>query len=213
MFLLVLYCGNAAAATPVILVIGDSLSAGYGVALGSAWPSLLQQRLERQGYAYRVVNASISGDTSSGGRARLPEALLNHQPRIVIIELGANDGLRGLPLTEMRANLSAMIALALHRGARVLLIGMYLPINYGQAYSRAFHGVYMDLAREYHVPLVPFLLQGVALKPQLMQTDGMHPRAVAEPRLLDNVWSVLRPMLHPPTRRTPQPAVRAPGMK
>lgn len=195
LLLLLLYAGTAAAASSIILVLGDSLSAGYGLALHSAWPVLLQQRLERQGYSYHVVNASISGDTTSGGRARLPAAMGRYRPRIVIIELGANDGLRGLPLTEMRANLSAMIAMALRHQARVLLVGMYLPVNYGQVYSDGFHQVYVDLARKYHVPLVPFLLQGVAMKPQLMQSDGLHPRAVGEPKVLDNVWRVLNPML------------------
>ncbi|MHB8345641.1 MAG: arylesterase [Acidiferrobacterales bacterium] len=193
---LLLFTGNAAAVTPVILVVGDSLSAGYGIALRSAWPALLQQRLDHQGYLYHVVNASISGDTTSSGRERLPAALERHHPEIVIIELGANDGLRGLPLTEMRANLSAMIAMVLHDGARVLLIGMYLPTNYGKAYADAFHRVYGDLARQYHVPLVPFLLQGVALEPRLMQSDGLHPRSDGEPRVFDNVWHVLEPMLH-----------------
>lgn len=192
---LLLFAGNAAAAIPTILVVGDSLSAGYGIALHTAWPALLQQRLEQQGYRYHVVNASISGDTTSSGRARLPAALARHRPQVVIIELGANDGLRGLPLTEMHANLSAMIAMALHHEARVLLVGMYLPTNYGQVYADRFHRIYLDLSREYHVPLVPFLLQGVALEPQMMQLDGLHPRAAGEPRVLENVWRVLKPML------------------
>ena len=205
LYALLLFAGNAAAAMPAILVVGDSLSAGYGIALHTAWPALLQQRLEKQGYRYHVVNASISGDTTSSGRARLPAALARHRPQVVIIELGANDGLRGLPLTEMRANLSAMIAMALHHEARVLLVGMYLPTNYGQAYADGFHRIYLDLSREYHVPLVPFLLQGVALEPQLMRPDGLHPRAAGEPRVLENLWRVLKPMLRgrtAPVQRT-----------
>ena len=195
LYALLLFATNAAAAIPAILVVGDSLSAGYGIALHAAWPALLQQRLEQQGYRYRVVNASISGDTTSGGRARLPAALARHRPQVVIIELGANDGLRGLPLAEMHANLSAMIAMPLHHEARVLLVGMYLPTNYGRTYSDRFHRIYLDLSHEYHVPLVPFLLQGVALEPQMMQPDGLHPRAAGEPRVLENVWRVLKPML------------------
>ncbi len=206
---LLLFAGDAVAAAPVILILGDSLSAGYGIVLSSGWPTLLQQRLEHQGYPYHVVNASISGDTTSSGRQRLPATLTRHRPRIVIIELGANDGLRGLPLTEMRANLSAMIAMALHHGARVLLVGMYLPTNYGQAYTEKFHQVYPDLARKYHVPLVPFLLQGVALQPRLMQPDGLHPRAAGEPQALANVWRVLKPMLRAPST----PAARAAGAR
>lgn len=203
---LLLFAGNAVAAAPVILILGDSLSAGYGTILSSDWPTLLQQRLVRQGYPYHVVNASISGDTTSSGRQRLPATLARHRPRVVIIELGANDGLRGLPLAEMRANLSAMISTALHYGTRVLLVGMYLPTNYGQAYTEEFHQVYLDLAREYHVPLVPFLLQGVALQPRLMQPDGLHPRAAGEPQVLANVWRVLKPMLRSPSAHAPQAA-------
>ena len=192
---LLLFGPPALARAPVVLVLGDSLSAGYGIDVNAGWVNLLQQRLRQQGYPHQLVNASISGDTTSGGRARLPRALALHHPDLVIIELGANDGLRGLSLTSMRANLAAMIKLARAQGAQVLLIGMYLPSNYGPAYTEKFHAVYRDLARELNIPLVPFLLEGVALKPDLMQADGLHPRAVAQARVLDNVWPLLTPLL------------------
>lgn len=195
---LLIFSGSAAAAVRTILVVGDSLSAGYGIALRSDWVTLLQQRLAQQGYPYRVINASISGDTTSSGRERLPSALARHRPEIVIIELGANDGLRGLALSQMRANLSAMIAAARGHGAKVLLVGMYLPPNYGKPYTERFHQIYVDLARKFGLPLVPFLLEGVALQPDLMQADGLHPRAPAEPMVLDNVWRVLKTMLRTP---------------
>lgn len=192
---LLLFGPPALARAPVVLVLGDSLSAGYGIDVNAGWVNLLQQRLRQQGYPHQLVNASISGDTTGGGRARLPRALALHHPNLVIIELGANDGLRGLSLTSMRANLAAMIKLARAQGAQVLLIGMYLPSNYGPAYTEKFHAVYRDLARELNIPLVPFLLEGVALKPDLMQADGLHPRAVAQARVLDNVWPLLTPLL------------------
>jgi len=186
-----------AAPAPSILVVGDSLSAGYGIELRDGWVALLQQRLTRQGYPYTVVNASISGDTTAGGRARLAGALKRHHPQIVILELGANDGLRGLPLRETRANLEAMIKAAQSAGARVLLIGMQLPPNYGPDYTGKFRAIYQELAQRYSLSLVPFLLEGVALTPKLMQPDGLHPRAAAQPRLLDNVWPYLEQLLKP----------------
>ena len=186
-----------AAPAPSILVVGDSLSAGYGIELRDGWVALLQQRLTRQGYPYTVVNASISGDTTAGGRARLAGALKRHHPQIVILELGANDGLRGLPLRETRANLEAMIKAAQSAGARVLLIGMQLPPNYGPDYTGKFRAIYQELAQRYNLSLVTFLLEGVALTPKLMQPDGLHPRAAAQPRLLDNVWPYLEQLLKP----------------
>ena len=186
-----------AAPAPSILVVGDSLSAGYGIELRDGWVALLQQRLTRQGYPYTVVNASISGDTTAGGRARLADALKRHHPQIVILELGANDGLRGLPLRETRANLEAMIKAAQSAGARVLLVGIQLPPNYGPDYTGKFRAIYQELAQRYSLSLVPFLLEGVALTPKLMQPDGLHPRAAAQPRLLDNVWPYLEQLLKP----------------
>ena len=182
---------------PAILVVGDSLSAGYGIELRDGWVTLLQQRLARQGYPHTVVNASISGDTTAGGRARLPDALKRHRPRIVILELGGNDGLRGLSLRATRANLDAMIMAAQSAGAQVLLVGIHLPPNYGPEYTGKFHAIYRELARTHNTALVPFLLEGVALTPGLMQPDGIHPRAAAQPRLLDNVWPYLEPLLKP----------------
>jgi acyl-CoA thioesterase-1 len=181
--------------TPTILVMGDSLSAGYGLKVETGWVALLQQRLKDKGYEYHVVNASVSGETTGGARARLPRSLQLHHPRIVIIELGGNDGLRGLPITQMKNNLQAMIEAAREAHAKVLLLGMNIPPNYGPEYASQFHRVYVDLARQYQVPLVDFLLAGVALTPQLMQADGIHPSAEAQPRLLDNIWPDLLPLL------------------
>ena len=186
-----------AALAPSILVVGDSLSAGYGIEIRDGWVTLLQQRLTKQGYPHAVVNASISGDTTSGGRARLPDALKRHRPQIVILELGGNDGLRGLSLRETRANLEAMIETAKTAGAQVLLVGIHLPPNYGPEFTGKFHAIYHDLARAHNTALVPFLLEGVALTSGLMQPDGIHPRAAAQPRLLDNVWPSLEALLKP----------------
>jgi acyl-CoA thioesterase-1 len=191
----ILFAGPVAAAERVLLVVGDSLSAGYNMRLDQAWPSLLQQRLQGNGHSYRVVNASITGDTTQGGRARLPRLLANHAPDMVIIELGGNDGLRGLSLQVTRDNLSAMIEASLEAGADVLLTGIMLPPNYGPAYTEKFQAIYPQLAAQYDLPLVPFLLEGIALDPELMMADGIHPTASAQPRLLDNVWSVLAPRL------------------
>jgi len=196
-FLLLFALDAGAAPAPVILVVGDSLSAGYGIELRDGWVTLLQQRLVKLGYPHRVVNTSISGDTTAGGRARLPDALKRHRPQIVILELGGNDGLRGLSLRETRANLDAMIRAAQTAGAQTLLVGIHLPPNYGPEYTGKFHAIYHDLAHTRNTALVPFLLEGVALTPGLMQPDGIHPRAAAQPRLLDNVWLYLEPLLRP----------------
>ena len=184
----------ASAAQGDVLVLGDSLSAAYGIDAAAGWVSLLRQRLQDQGYPYRVINASVSGDTTSGALQRLPQAL-QHHPAILIIELGGNDGLRGTPLQVMRGNLRKLVELSRHAGARVLLVGVRLPPNYGPAYVAAFEAVYAQVARETHTPLVPHLLQGVATRRALMQADGIHPKAVAQQRLLDNVWPVLKPLL------------------
>ncbi|HEV8330602.1 MAG TPA: arylesterase [Steroidobacteraceae bacterium] len=180
---------------PVVLVVGDSLSAGYGVAVDSTWVALLQKRLAAQGYGYRVVNASISGDTTGGARARLPRALELHKPVVVILELGGNDGLRGLPLRQVRENFQFLIDRSKAAGAQVVLIGMRMPPNYGAGYADAFHALYGELAGQYGTPLVGFFLDGVALDDKLMQADGIHPTAAAQPRLLDNLWPALQQVL------------------
>lgn len=178
-----------------LLVVGDSISAALGLETSLGWVSLLEKRLAEKGYQQRVVNASISGDTSAGGLARLPALLAEHKPELVIIELGGNDGLRGQPPAQLQQNLAGMIDSARGQGAAVLLLGMRLPPNYGARYTTAFANVYSTLATEKQVPLVPFFLEGVGGVPDMMQPDGIHPRAKAQPRLLDNLWPTLEPML------------------
>lgn len=178
-----------------LLVVGDSISAALGLETSQGWVSLLEKRLAEKGYEQRVVNASISGDTSAGGLARLPALLAEHKPELVIIELGGNDGLRGQPPTQLQQNLAGMIDSARAQGATVLLLGMRLPPNYGVRYTTAFANVYSTLAAEKQVPLVPFFLEGVGGVPEMMQPDGIHPQAKAQPRLLDNLWPTLEPML------------------
>ncbi len=180
---------------PVILVLGDSLSAAFGMATAEGWVSLLEQRLAEQGYAHRVVNASISGDTSVGGRARLPAALQSHDPAIVILELGGNDGLLGMPIADIRANLEALVEMSMEAGARVLLLGIQIPPNYGPVYAEQFAALYPTVAERYQLSLVPFLLEGIALDPELMQGDRIHPKAAAQPLILDLVWPELEPLL------------------
>lgn len=181
----------------MILILGDSLSAGYGMALADSWPRLMQDRLDREGISYRVINASITGDTTQGGLARLPRLLERHQPEVVIIELGGNDGLRGLGLDATRQNLTAMIEQSQDAGARVLLTGIQLPPNYGNAYTDRFRDMYIELAGAHGTLLVPFLMDGVALNSELMQSDGVHPNAHAQPVMLDHVWDALAPVLSP----------------
>jgi len=182
-------------AAGTILVYGDSLSAAYGLAQDAGWPTLLQTRLKQKGMNYTVVNASISGETTSGGATRMAEALGAHRPRVVILALGANDGLRGLPLAQMRANLGQMLRACKSAGTRVLLVGMRLPPNYGEAYTRQFAQVYVDLAREHRTALDPFLLEGVADRRELFQADNLHPVAAAQPIILDHIWKALAPLL------------------
>jgi acyl-CoA thioesterase-1 len=184
-----------AVAAPVILVWGDSLGASYGVPSGQGWVVLLDQRLKAQGYDYTVVNGSVSGETTAGGVARLPRALAEHKPTIVVIELGSNDALRGTAIQVMRDNLTRMITLCKREGAKVLLLGMLMPPNYGPEYTREFKDSYTDLAARYRVGLLPFFLQGVADRRELMQADNEHPTAEAQPLLLDNVWPELKPLL------------------
>ena len=183
-----------ASAPAVILVVGDSLSAEYGIARGSGWVALLQQRLDKDKRPARVINASISGDTTAGGRSRLPALLLQHRPTHVVIELGGNDALRGLPITGTRDNLTAMVRAAQAAGAQALLVGMQVPPNYGKAYTDAFAGVFNEVAQATKAALVPFLLKGVADSPNaeaLFQPDRIHPREAAHPMMLDNVWPVM----------------------
>lgn len=184
----------AQAAEKRILVFGDSLSAGFGIAVAQSWPALLGERLRAAGAPFSVANASISGETTAGGRARLGAALEQFHPALVILALGANDGLRGLPLGQMKDNLGAMIDAAQAAGARVLLVGMRLPPNYGP-YALQFQAAFRDIARERRVPLVDFLLAGVAEKPELFQADMLHPTAEAQGKILDNVWPGLVPLL------------------
>ncbi len=184
---------NAAAGT--VLIVGDSISAGFGLDTSKGWVALLQQRLEREGFSDKVVNASITGDTSGGAQARLAPLLAANKPDLVILELGGNDGLRGQPPAQLQQNLSMMIDSAKGVGAKVLLLGMQLPPNYGKRYTDAFAQVYPDLAKQKSVALVPFFLQGVGGVPALMQADGLHPAVGAQGMLLDNVWPVLKPLL------------------
>lgn len=190
----------AFAATPTILVYGDSLSAAYGIPREQGWVNLLQQRLHKQGLPHQVINASISGETTSSGLSRIDNTLRQYKPDFVLIELGANDGLRGLPVAEMQRNLSAMIEASRNTKARVILIGIRIPPNYGPRYTREFSDSYPALAQHYQLPLLPFLLDGVAGKPDLTQDDGLHPTAAAQTRILDNVWEVLRPQLVNPSK-------------
>lgn len=178
---------------PTVLVFGDSLSAAYGIPREDGWVTLLQQQLEQQSLKHQVINASISGETTSGGLSRLKQLLSQYQPDLVLIQLGANDGLRGLPVSDMRRNLAAMIELAQQSGAKVALIGILIPPNYGPRYTQEFRETYTVLAKQYKLPLVPFLLEGVAGKTDLMQDDGLHPTSAAQPLVLNNVWKVLAP--------------------
>jgi acyl-CoA thioesterase I len=187
---------SAMAAEPVILVFGDSISAGYGLDhVEQGWVELLKTRLSAQGYGYQVANASVSGETTAGGLARLPRALDVHHPQIVILELGGNDGLRALPIAQMRANLKEMVDLSTAAGAKVVLLGMRMPPNYGPDYTEQFRLTFSELANEKKLPLVPFLLNDIALSQQLMQDDQIHPNALGQPKLLDNVWPKLQPLL------------------
>jgi len=185
-----------AAPVKAVLVLGDSLSAAHNIATEQGWVHLLDVRLGKMVPAWTAINASISGETSLSGRNRLPALLAKYRPRLVVIELGANDGLQGLSLADLRANLAAMVDAARAAKAKVLLLGIELPVNYGPQYRDGLRDVYAGLARQKHVALVPFLLEGVALKPELMQDDGMHPRAAGEPIVLETVWNKLQPLLH-----------------
>ena len=176
-------------------MLGDSLSSGYGLHIGESWVSMLEERLRAEGYVYEVVNASITGDTTSGGLARLPALLNAHEPSIIIVELGGNDGLRGQPVQTLRANLSRILELGRDHGAAAILTGIQIPPNYGPGYTGAFARVYPELAAEFGIPLVGFLMEDVALNGELMQSDGMHPNARGHEVMLDNVWAILADLL------------------
>lgn len=193
------FVGPAFAATssaPTILIYGDSLSAAYGIPREQGWVALLQQRLKAQGFPHQVVNTSISGETTSGGLSRMRVTLQQHKPEIVVLELGANDGLRGLPVAEMQKNLDSMIKASKEAKARVLLLGMMIPPNYGPRYTREFRETYPQLAQRYDLPFLPFFLDGIAGKTELTLDDGLHPTASAQPYILDNIWKTLQPMLN-----------------
>jgi acyl-CoA thioesterase I len=185
----------AAAAPSTLLVVGDSLSAGYGLAQNTGWVHLLQQRLQAKQFDYRVVNASISGETSGAARVRLDNLLRQHQPRIVILQLGGNDGLRGLPVPLFRDNMNAMIRSALKAKSKILLIGVRLPTNYGKSYREKFQSAYAELAQQHSVPVVASLLEAIESKREMFQADGIHPRESAQDLLLETVWGQLRPLL------------------
>ncbi|GCB04589.1 arylesterase [Ralstonia sp. SET104] len=178
-----------------VVVLGDSLSAGYGLAQGTGWVALLDKRLKERKPDYSVANASISGDTTAGGRSRLPAVLAREKPSVVILELGGNDALRGLSLASSEANMKAMIEASQAAGAKVLLVGMRIPPNYGPDYSERFFAMFAKLAQQHKLPLVPFLLDGVAQHPEWFQEDRIHPIAAAQPIMLDNVWPKLEPLL------------------
>jgi len=182
-------------ASGTILIYGDSLSAAYGLNQDAGWVSLLQARLRQTKLDYTVQNASISGETTSGGAARIAQSLQAHRPKVVVLALGANDGLRGLPLAQMRANLAQMVRLSQKAKCRVLLVGMRMPPNYGESYTRQFQQTYVDLAREFKTALVPFLLDGIMERRELFQPDNIHPTAEAQPILMENVWRALAPLL------------------
>jgi acyl-CoA thioesterase-1 len=186
--LLMAACASAYSAPKTVLVLGDSLSAEYGLARGTGWVALLDQKLKAQKIDAAIVNASISGETTSGGLTRLPALLTQHKPEMVVIELGANDGLRGLPVAAAEANLRSMVTLAQKQNARVMLVGMRMPPNYGRAYTDKFFGMYKDVSTELKAPLVPFMLEGVAQEASMFQADRLHPLATAHPTILANIW-------------------------
>ncbi len=199
--LLVIVPASAVRAAQTILVLGDSISAGYGLAQGEGWVALLEQRIQREKLDYRVVNASISGETTLGGLNRMSAALKEHHPAVVIVALGANDGLRGNPLEDTRRNLIAIVKACRKAGAKVVIAGMRIPPNYGRIYARRFEGLFAEVARQQNVSLVPFMLKGFAEDRKLFQADGIHPAAGAQSLILDNVYHRLRPLLLPRPRR------------
>lgn len=190
-----LLCWGQLALADTVLVVGDSISAAFGLDTRQGWVTLLEKRLAEQGYQHQVVNASISGDTSAGGAARLPGLLAEHRPSLVVLELGGNDGLRGQPPAQLQQNLAVMVERSQQAGAKVLILGMHLPPNYGVRYTTAFAEVFPRIAEEYGAALVPFVLEGIGGVPSMMQRDGIHPTAEAQSRILENVWPTLKPLL------------------
>lgn len=193
--LLILNVPTFGTEAPTVLVFGDSLSAGYGIEVDQSWATLLQARLREQGYEHRVVNASISGDTTEGGAARIAQAIESFSPALIILELGGNDGLRGIPPNRMRDNLRTIIQTSTESGAAVVLLGIRIPPNYGQRYIEEFDAVFRQLATELEVPWIEFFMEGVALNEEFMQSDGIHPNAIAQPLLLDNAWPIINTAL------------------
>lgn len=193
-----LWLGSTATYGATLLILGDSISSAYGIAPREGWATLLEERLKRKRFDYSVVNASISGETTSGGATRIGEAIDRTNPDIVIIALGGNDGLRGLPAAQMKANLSRMVEAAKGRGARVLLVGVRVPPNYGARYGGEFEAAFLEVAARQRVPLVPYILEGIGERRELMQEDNIHPTAAAQPRILDNIWPKLEPLLKKP---------------
>jgi acyl-CoA thioesterase I len=198
-----LLCAHSSSAAPLqtILIFGDSLSAAYGLAQNTGWVDLLQRRLQQKKLTYRVVNASVSGETTAGGHVRLEAALKQYQPNLVVLELGGNDGLRGLSLATVRNNLDAMIRLCLATKIKVLLVGIRLPTNYGKSYTQKFNGIYRELARQYNVPLLASLMAGFETRRDLFQPDGIHPAQAAQSMMLENVWGLLEPLIALPRSR------------
>jgi acyl-CoA thioesterase-1 len=194
-FVLVVTAPALAANTPTVLIFGDSLSAGYGIDVDQSWVALLQSRLSAQGYEHRVINASISGETTEGGKTRIGPALERFEPALIILELGGNDGLRGFPPEVMKENLQVIIETAKQSDAAVVMLGIRIPTNYGPRYTEAFEGVYRELAAELSVPWIEFFMENIALNEALMQDDGIHPNAEAQSILLDNAWPVIRQAL------------------
>jgi len=201
--LLLLLTLPTSAPARIILIVGDSLSAAYGIPVEHGWVSLLQQRLDSEGYPYRIINASISGDTTANARARLAPALASHEPAVVLLEVGGNDGLRGLSLTEMKNNLAAMISSAREAGAQVMLVGVQLPPNYGPRYTQRFQAIYHELALDRDLALLPSLVDGIGTEQNLMQADGIHPNGTAQPLIRDRVWKELVPLLDQTGRSRP----------
>jgi len=190
-----LFSVSSALSAPTLVVYGDSLSAGYGLPAGTSWVKLLQDKMISQKIDYKLINASISGETSLGGLNRIQATLTQHHPRILILALGANDGLRGLSVNEMSKNLESIIKACTSHHTQILLVGMQLPPNYGNAYTQKFHLQFIDLAKKYHLPFVPFLLEGFGQNPDWFQADGLHPSVKAQPKILDTLWPTLQPLL------------------